>query len=159
MDWKEFFATGLYTGYFPKGSGTVGALLAALIYIAIHQVFGSFGGIANGVLVALLVYPAIRLGDYAESYFNAKDPQEVVLDEMLGFWVTMLFHSFSIIVVVLGFFLFRLFDIIKPFPIRRFEHLHGGLGIMLDDIIAGIYANIAVTVLLVIFEAYGLLLV
>ncbi len=159
MDWKEIFATGLYTGYFPKGSGTVGALLAALIYIAVHQLFESFGVIANGVLVTLLLYPAIKLGDYAESYFNEKDPQEVVLDEMLGFWVTMLFHSFSMITVVLGFFLFRLFDIIKPYPIQRFEHLHGGLGIMLDDIIAGIYANITVTVLLVILEAYGVLLV
>ena len=159
MNWKEFFATGLYTGYFPKASGTVGALLAALIYITIHQVFGSYGVIANGVLVALLVYPAIRLGDYAERYFNTKDPQEVVLDEMLGLWVTMLFHSFSMIVVVLGFFLFRLFDIIKPFPIRRFEHLHGGLGIMLDDIIAGIYANITVTVLVIMLEAYGVILV
>ncbi|MEJ5360806.1 MAG: phosphatidylglycerophosphatase A [Spirochaetota bacterium] len=159
MNWKEFLFTGLYTGYFPKGSGTVGALLALLLYVILHQLCGRYGIVANVVLVALLIYPAIKLGDDAEIYFATKDPQEVVLDEMLGFWVTMLFHPFSWIAAVLGFFFFRLFDIIKPYPIRKLEHFHGGLGIMIDDIIAGVYANITIAIIMGIMKVYGIVLV
>jgi len=159
MNWKEFLFTGLYTGYFPKGSGTVGALLALLFYIILHQVCGTYGAIANVVLVILVTYPAIKLGDDAEIYFAQKDPQEVVLDEMLGFWVTMLFHPFSLIGTAMGFIFFRLFDIIKPFPIRRLEHFRGGLGIMIDDIIAGVYANITITIIMAIMKVYGIILV
>ncbi|MGQ9844404.1 MAG: phosphatidylglycerophosphatase A family protein [Spirochaetota bacterium] len=159
MNWKEFLFTGLYTGYFPKGSGTVGALLALLLYILLHQVCGTYGTIANVVLVVLITYPAIKLGDDAEIYFAQKDPQEVVLDEMLGYWVAMLFHPFSFSGAVLGFFFFRLFDILKPFPIRRLEHFRGGLGIMIDDIIAGVYANITSTIIMAIMKAYGIMIV
>lgn len=151
--------TGLYTGYFPKGSGTVGAMLALLLYVILHQLFGKYGIVANVVLVALITYPAIKLGDDAEIYFARKDPQEVVLDEMLGFWVTMLFHPFSWSTAVLGFFFFRLFDIMKPYPIHTLEHFHGGLGIMIDDIIAGVYANITITIIMVIMKVYGIVLV
>ncbi|MCX8123914.1 MAG: phosphatidylglycerophosphatase A [Spirochaetes bacterium] len=159
MNWKEFFFTGFFTGYFPKGSGTVGALLALLIYVILHQICGPYGTIANVMLVAFITYPAIKLGDDAEIYFAQKDPQEVVLDEMLGFWVTMLFHPFSLSSSVLGFFFFRLYDIIKPFPISRLEHLRGGLGIMIDDIIAGVYANITIAIIIAIIKAFGIILV
>lgn len=159
MNWKEFLFTGLYTGYFPKGSGTVGALLALLLYVILHQLCGRYGMLANVVLVALITYPAIKLGDDAEIYFAQKDPQEVVLDEMLGFWVTMLFHPFSWSGAVLGFFFFRLFDIMKPYPIRKLEHFRGGLGIMIDDIIAGVYANITIAIIMLIMKAYGIVLV
>lgn len=159
MNWKEFLFTGLYTGYFPKGSGTVGALLALLLYVILNQVCGRYGTLANVLLVALVTYPAIKLGDDAEIFFAEKDPQEVVLDEMLGYWVTMLFHPFSLSGAVLGFFFFRLFDIIKPFPIRRLEHFRGGLGIMIDDIIAGVYANITVAIIMVVMKMYGIMLV
>ncbi len=159
MNWKEFLFTGLYTGYFPRGSGTVGALLALFLYVILHQVCGSYGTIANVILVAVVTYPAIKLGDVAEVYFAQKDPQEVVLDEMLGFWVTMLFHTFSLSSAFMGFFFFRLFDIIKPFPIRKLEHLRGGLGIMIDDIIAGVYANITIAIIMEVMKMYGIILV
>ncbi len=159
MNWKEFLFTGLYTGYFPKGSGTIGALLALFLYVILHKLCGPYGTVANIVLVGVITYPAIKLGDDAEIYFAQKDPQEVVLDEMLGFWITMLFHPFSLVAVILGFLFFRLFDIIKPFPIRRLEHLRGGLGIMIDDIIAGVYANLTIAIIMAIMKVYGIVLV
>ncbi|HQP49102.1 MAG TPA: phosphatidylglycerophosphatase A, partial [Spirochaetota bacterium] len=75
--------------------------------------------------------------------------QEVVLDEVLGYWITVLFYPFSWKIAVTAFFLFRLYDVIKPFPARKLQDLSGGLGIMIDDYIAGIYANL--TLLLLIF--------
>ncbi|HOF14034.1 MAG TPA: phosphatidylglycerophosphatase A, partial [Spirochaetota bacterium] len=86
-------------------------------------------------------------------------PHAVVLDEMLGFWVTMLFHSFSLLSVLLGFIFFRLFDIMKPYPIQKLEHCKGGLGIMMDDIIAGVYANVVISLILFIMNIYGIVLV
>ncbi|MBP8178122.1 MAG: phosphatidylglycerophosphatase A [Spirochaetes bacterium] len=159
MFWKEFLFTGLYTGYFPKGSGTVGAFLALLFYIIIHQLCGKYGIMVNLILVTVILYPSIKLGDDAEIFFAMKDPQAVVLDEMLGFWVTMLFHSFSLLSVLLGFIFFRLFDIMKPYPIQKLEHCKGGLGIMMDDIIAGVYANGVISLILFIMNIYGIVLV
>lgn len=149
MWWKELLFTAFYSGYFPKAPGTAGTVVALTLYLAEYAVFGNVSWMVNCAVVLCGVYPAIKLGDAAEKYYGTKDPQEVVLDEVLGYWITVLFYPFSWKIAVTAFFLFRLYDVIKPFPARKLQELTGGLGIMIDDYIAGIYANL--TLLLLIF--------
>jgi phosphatidylglycerophosphatase A len=78
---------------------------------------------------------------------QGKDPGIIVIDEMVGQWCALLFLPFTIPIFIASFFLFRAFDIIKPFPARKSEDLKGGAGIMIDDIIAGIYANIILQII------------
>jgi phosphatidylglycerophosphatase A len=78
------------------------------------------------------------------------DPAEVTIDEVLGMWISLLLLPKKIFIVIAAFFIFRFFDIIKPFPARKFDAMHGGLGIMMDDVIAGIYANIILQIALLI---------
>ena len=86
------------------------------------------------------------------------DPAEVTIDEVLGMWVSLLLLPKKIIIIIAAFFIFRFFDIIKPFPARKFDAMHGGLGIMMDDVIAGIYANIILQIALLIPAMNELLL-
>ncbi len=148
MWWREIFFTALYTGYVPVGSGTAGALLGMAVYLAEFHFFGRWSWAVNLLVVLAVLYPSIRLCDDGERFFGKKDPSEVVLDEVVGYWVTVLFYPFSWKIAVIGFFLFRAMDIVKPYPIRRLEHLKGGLGIMMDDCIAGVYANLVILMLL-----------
>jgi len=93
------------------------------------------------------IYIAIRASDGAEVLLQSKDCKHIVIDEMVGFLVAMFMIPPRNI--ILGFFLFRAFDIIKPFPIRTLEErVRGGYGVVLDDILAGIYTNLIIHVLL-----------
>ena len=143
MKIREFFFTAFYSGYSPVAPGTAGTLVAMALYIFENLVFSAVNPlnihIFNFIFICLIIYPCIKLGDAAEIFFNKKDPGEVVLDEVLGYWIGILFIPFSISSALMAFVLFRLFDIIKPFPAKNLESLKGGLGIMIDDIIAGLY--------------------
>ena len=79
---------------------------------------------------------------------KGKDPGIVVIDEFVGQWVTLLFLPRIPLIFISGFFLFRIIDILKPFPARKMEDLKGGPGIMLDDLVSGIYANIGLRIIL-----------
>ena len=138
---KELILTFFYTGYSPWASGTAGTagafVLALLILPTVH--FGA----ACAVIVAATLLIGIPLGKWAEARWGKKDPGPFVLDEVAGYFVT-LFRIDApkpeVAELVVAFFAFRFFDVIKPPPARRIEGLHGGLGIMLDDIVAGLYA-------------------
>jgi phosphatidylglycerophosphatase A len=78
------------------------------------------------------------------------DPSEVTIDEVAGMWITLMFLPKAILLAFAAFFVFRFFDIIKPFPARKFDTMHGGFGIMMDDVVAGIYAHVTVRLLLLI---------
>ncbi len=156
MRLKEMLFTGLYTGYCPVGSGTAGALLAMLVYVIEYYVFGEISWAVNLIVVAVMIYPSIKLGDSSEVFFQKNDPPEVVLDEIMGYWISVLFYPFSWKIAVLAFILFRIADIIKPYPANRAQRARGGLGIMMDDFIAGIYANIAVFCVLLFFRLAGM---
>ena len=82
-------------------------------------------------------------GSVAERHFKGTDPGQVVLDEVLGMLITLLMNPVGWVGALIGFLLFRLADIIKPYPANRLEGLHGGLGIMADDAMAGVYSNVA----------------
>jgi len=130
-----------YVGYIRFASGTFATIVAVLPYLLMR----------NSPPVYLIVTIALFfLGVYvsteAEKILKEKDPHKVVIDEVVGFFVTMAFVPFGIPYIIAGFFLFRLFDIWKPFPIRQSQALKGGWGIMIDDVLAGIYANVVLQV-------------
>jgi len=144
---KELTATFFYTGYSPFASGTVGTagalVLALLIPASIHY------GLACLIIVAITLALGIPLGFWGEKKWGRKDPGPFVLDEVAGYFVALLRFSGprpGIGELLVAFFVFRLFDVIKPPPARRIESLAGGWGIMLDDIVAGLYALLAVVV-------------
>jgi len=137
------FTTGFYSGYFPIASGTAGSFVGVVLYLLMNRFlplpyYGTYYGIVTFVLFIL----GILASSKAEIIFGKKDSGKIVIDEIVGFMVTMFAIPSTLKYVLAGFFLFRVFDIIKPFPIRRFEKLEGGLGVMLDDFIAGIYVNL-----------------
>ena len=130
-----FLATGAYTGFFPVAPGTVGSALAILIDRGLRATGSDW--LYGFVLIALCGAGTVASGQ-AEQYFARKDPSHVVVDEVAGMLVSLYLIPVSWIGLLTGFLLFRLLDISKPFPCRRAEKLGGGLGIMADDVIAGV---------------------
>jgi len=155
MRWKEFLFTAFYAGYFPAAPGTAGTLVGMAIYFIEYRLFGSYEWIANASLVALLAWPAIRLGDAGEEFYGKKDPQQVVLDEVLGYWISVLFWPFDWKIALAAFFIFRVMDMIKPPPIRRLQEKKGGFGIMIDDYLAGVYTNVVMLVAVIVLRFFG----
>ena len=139
-----FLATGFGVGYSPIAPGTLGTLVAIPIYYFLS-------GIPFPLYEITLVgffFLSVWVSENAERFFGKKDDQRIVIDEIIGFLITMLWVPKTVPFVIIGFFLFRFFDILKPFPIRRLEKgLKGGYGVVLDDVLAGIYANIILHVI------------
>jgi len=170
MLWKKLIFTGLYTGYSPVAPGTAGTVLALLIYVLEYYAFGEISWVVNLAIVVLFLYrikyrnreiwiprsiPSIRICDSSIDFYKKDDPQEVVIDEIFGYWVSVLFYPFSWKIALLGFIFFRIFDIFKPYPVKNAENLHGGTGIMMDDILAGIYSNLSILCLILIGRYTG----
>ncbi len=134
-------STGIGIGYLPLAPGTFGSLLAIPIYILLR--FNS--SFIYGLFLIIFISFSIFISDHAQKYFIKEDDQRIVIDEIAGLLCTFLFLERTFFSILIGFILFRIFDILKPFPIRRLEkRFKGGLGIVLDDIIAGVYANIVI---------------
>jgi len=133
-------ATWFGCGYFPWGPGTMGALAGLLIAAAaIHSYFGA-GRLALLAATLILLGPAIWASSRTARLVSKPDPGIVVVDEVLGQWTTLLgATAFNWKTLLAGFLLFRLFDIWKPWPVRQFEKLPAGVGIVADDLAAGIY--------------------
>jgi phosphatidylglycerophosphatase A len=133
-------ATWFGCGYFPWGPGTIGALAGLLIAIGLHTYWG-MGRLALLAAALILLAPAIWASTNTARLAGKSDPGIVVVDEVLGQWVTLLGATvFNWKALAAGFVLFRLFDIWKPWPVREFEKLPAGTGIVADDLAAGIYA-------------------
>jgi phosphatidylglycerophosphatase A len=139
---KKLLFTGFYSGYSPIGPGTAGSVVGLCIFIGEHYLFGTGLWKWHGIIVLLFLVPSVWICDWGEKFFNIKDPPQVVFDEIMGYWVSVLFQPFRWHNILLAFVLFRVFDIFKPFPALQLQKLKGGLGIMADDIVCGIYANI-----------------
>jgi phosphatidylglycerophosphatase A len=140
-------ATVGYVGHFPIAPGTAGSA-AGLLLFALLRLAGS-PALEAAVMLALLAI-GCWAGSVAEAHYGRTDPGYVVLDEVVGMLATLLLVPVSATGAIIGFFLFRLFDIVKPFPARQCERLHGGLGIMADDVVAGIYGNLALRAVLLL---------
>jgi phosphatidylglycerophosphatase A len=130
----KYFATLGPIGYFPYAPGTYGSILACVIIyffpsVCTHPLF-----VALFIVISLVALNGLALEE--------KDPGYVVIDEVAGMFVTMMGHNMTILGLLAGFLLFRFFDIVKPYPIRRMEVFRKGYGILADDILAGIFGNI-----------------
>ncbi len=136
----RFLATGFYVGKVPIAPGTAGTVIGVLFYIFIC----GLPLVLYIITVITFIFLAAWLATIMQEIIGEQDPPEVVIDEMAGFLVTMCFHKFDISLVLAGFVIFRIFDIVKPFPIRWLErNFLSGWGVVLDDVMAGIYANVA----------------
>jgi len=135
-----FIATCGYLGYVPVAPGTFGSAAGLVVFYAVRST-----GSAAVELAAIILLFAIGIwsGTVAEHHFGGVDPGPVVLDEVVGMLVTLAFLPVSATGAIVGFFVFRVLDVVKPWPSSRFERLPGGLGVMADDGMAALYGNLA----------------
>ncbi len=138
---SKIIATGFFSGYAPIAPGTAGSLVAVLIY---------WFFINSNLQLFLLLLIFFILGLLTSAKFEKRDghdPSIVVVDEMVGMWVSLLFVEKKILTALISFLFFRAMDIIKPPPAKKFDNMKGGIGIMMDDVTAGVYANILTQIL------------
>jgi phosphatidylglycerophosphatase A len=146
-----WLATVGYVGFFPVAPGTAGSAVALALFAFVRWVgLPAFEVVTIGVVLAVGIWASTE----TERALNLKDPPPVVIDEVLGTLVTLALIPLSLVGVLVGFVLFRLFDIAKPYPSSRLEALPGGLGIMLDDAVAGVYAHLVLRVLVFMAPAW-----
>lgn len=138
-----FLATGAYIGKIPIGPGTFGSLWGIPLAVALSGMRPA----VSALLTLAAIVAAIVIAGEAEKILDRKDPGAIVIDEIAGMLVTFLALPITPVNLAAGFFLFRIFDIIKPFPARSFERgFSGGAGVVLDDVAAGVYANIVLRI-------------
>lgn len=135
-----FLATVAYCGYSPIAPGTAGSVAGLAVYLL---VWWTRSPLVEVSLIVGTFVVGTWAATHAERYFGAIDPGPVVIDEVLGMLITLAFIHVGWRAAVCGFVLFRIFDVIKPYPANKLEHFHGGFGIMADDAMAGLYANLA----------------
>lgn len=133
----KMIASVFYIGYLPVASGTLGSLTALVLYYFICH---------STVIMSVTILTVVILGfitaGKVEKMFGERDPGEIIIDEFCGMLISLYRIPPAMGYVVTGFLLFRFFDIVKPKPIRNLEKLKGSLGIMSDDLLAGVYTNI-----------------
>lgn len=136
----RFLASGFFSGHIPFAPGTMGTLVAIPLYLLM---VGSLQGWLYAAAVIVLTLVAILISGLAETIYGRKDPPQIVIDEIAGFMLTMTAIPPDAMYIIMGFILFRVFDILKPQPAAWInERMRGGSGIVLDDVVAGLYANI-----------------
>jgi len=136
-------ATGFGVGFSPLVPGTMGTLVAIPLYL----ILSSIPSPVYEWTVITFFFLASWISDRAQTYWGKKDDQRIVIDEIMGFFIAMMWMPRKATFMIIGFFIFRFFDILKPPPIRRLEKVGGGYGVVLDDVMAGVYANIVLQVI------------
>ena len=131
-------ATAFGAGYLPKAPGTFGSAVGVLLWLVLPS-----SPWAQAAAIVLVAAVGCWSADVAERHFATRDPGYVVIDEVAGMLITLWLNPSGWFSAAAGFLLFRVADIVKPFPTRRLERLPGGFGIMADDVMAGVYANLA----------------
>jgi phosphatidylglycerophosphatase A len=155
MNFREkavlFLATGFYVGNIPPAPGTLGSLIGLPLCFLLAGV-----QLPPAIILAVLFIGfAVWIAHAAEKTLKKKDPGCIVIDEVSGMVVTLIGLPFNLTTAVIGFIIFRILDILKPFPIRTLDkRLAGGIGIVADDVVAGIFANIFLRILLYISNKY-----
>jgi phosphatidylglycerophosphatase A len=133
-----FIAQGAYSGKSPFAPGTAGTMVGVLLYLLLK----GMPLVWYLVVCVLVTGIGVWAAGEAEKLLGKKDAPSIVIDEIAGYLISMILVPSGLGYVVAAFFLFRVFDIIKPFPLYRLQDLHGGLGVVIDDVGAGIYTNI-----------------
>ncbi len=145
--WSRLIATGAGAGYLPVAPGTWGSLQAVVLAALLIWPAGVPALPALAAATLLAVAAGIPAAGALARRAGREDPSEVVIDEIAGQWLTLLFVPLTPLALVAGFFLFRLFDIIKPPPVRQLERWPGGWGIVADDLAAGVFAGVSLRLL------------
>jgi phosphatidylglycerophosphatase A len=135
-----------YIGYFPVAPGTAGSVAGLVLYGLLRWLQAPPA--VEAAVIALLFGIGVWSGTHAERYFGSTDPGPGVIDEVVGMLITLFMLPATWGIVIAGFFVFRVLDVVKPFPARRFESFHGGMGMMADDVMSALYANAAMRILL-----------
>lgn len=143
------FATGFGSGYSPFAPGTAGSAVG-LVFVWAMSGLSLAGQIAAVVLVSVL---SMIAADIVAKSTGLKDPGLIVADEIAGMMLTMVAIPLTTTSIVLGFLLFRLMDVVKPPPARQFEQFKGGVGIVADDLMAAVYAHLALRGILMVIHA------
>ena len=159
MKATDYLALALATvgvGYLPLMPGTYGSLVGVGIFLGFTQLVKGNALVALVLLsIVAVTFAGIWAASRTEELSGRKDPGKVVVDEVAGQLISLfpltLFARWSIIAVIISFILFRFFDIVKPYPARRLEALKGGLGVMCDDLIAGVYAAAITSIIVAVF--------
>jgi phosphatidylglycerophosphatase A len=134
-----FMATGFFIGTVPFASGTFGSLIGLPVCFLLSRL----NFLQSVICILVFILFAIGIASAAEKILKQKDPGQIVIDEIAGLMVTFAGLPFNLKTVLAGFIIFRVFDILKPFPIRNLEkRVGGGSGIVLDDVLAGVYSNL-----------------
>ena len=134
-----FLATGFFIGTVPFAPGTFGSIVGLPIVFLLSRL----NLLLSISFILLFIFFAVGIASAAEKILNQKDPAKIVIDEIAGLMVTFTGLPFNLTTAIAGFIIFRAFDILKPFPIRTLERkLAGGTGVVFDDVLAGIYANL-----------------
>jgi phosphatidylglycerophosphatase A len=137
-------ATGLGSGYSPFAPGTAGSAVGLLLFWPLHAL--PVAAQAGACLLVFLL--GVAASAHVARAAGREDPGIVVVDEIVGMWITLLLVPFTLWTALAGFVLFRVMDVWKPWPARQLEYLPGGWGIMADDVMAGVYANLVLQVAL-----------
>ncbi len=133
-----FIAQGAHSGRVPVAPGTAGSAVGVLLYLLLNELSPLWYGAACIGVTVLGTWAA----GYADRILGTKDSPTIVIDEIAGFLVAMFLVPFAWGYIIAGFILFRIFDILKPWPLKRLQDIPGGPGVMLDDIGAAVYANV-----------------
>jgi phosphatidylglycerophosphatase A len=136
-----FVATCAHVGYAPVAPGTFGSLIALVLYYLIRRQQSTAVELGAIAIIAVI---GLWSATEAEHHFGGIDPGPVVIDEVVGMLMTLALHPVNIWGAIVGFLIFRVLDIVKPWPARRLELLPGGFGVVLDDMMAGVYGNLLV---------------
>ena len=142
-----FWSTGFLTGFITKAPGTNGAIVGIIIFLLLAKL---------DIKLQILIFSfyfivAFKSISYGVLYFKNQDPPQINSDEIIGMWIALIFFEPYFKIILPAFILFRIFDILKPFPIKHLERMPGAIGIILDDIIAGLFTKGLIWILIKIF--------
>lgn len=145
-----FIASAGFVGYIPVASGTFGSLVAIPLFVVLAPLAASPVLYVSLYIVAVAV--ACWAAGQADALLGEQDSSKIVIDEVVGYLAATLFLEPSWTSVCVAFLIFRVFDVIKPFPASYIDReVHGGLGVVLDDVVSGLYANVATRLVLLVF--------
>ena len=133
------------TGYIPIAPGTIGSIVGLLVFWLIKD---SASFTVEVLVVTILFFVGVWASTIVEQVLQRQDPGVVIVDEVVGMLVALMLLPPTTTVIFLAFFLFRFFDIVKPYPARWCEQLSRGWGIMMDDVVAGLYVNVLIHIIL-----------
>jgi phosphatidylglycerophosphatase A len=145
-----FLAQGAYSGRAPMAPGTAGTAVGVLMYLWMRRLSPE----AYVLFCLLIVLIGMWIADRAEGLLGKKDHPSIVIDEVAGYLVSVAMLPGTWSFIIAAFVLFRVFDIMKPYPLKRLQNLRGGAGVMADDIGAGVYTNVVLQIGLVVSKTF-----